>query len=153
MRLFEFEKERISNPLNNGEVSTEAYHAMDLINDIEGDLSEELRYIHPNMPRRQFYSVLRTTIRDLGKVINIPISKLIPFEPDYDPVHIQQGLKTEPADVYSLYGKYYVNDGNHRVIAAHLSGAKTVKVTLVDTNDVVKKTDELYLKRKRETIE
>jgi hypothetical protein len=149
MRLYEFEGTRIPNPLNGGKVSADAYEAMEIIDDIEADLIEELSYIlPPTLTQSDRLRQIRQFIdQNLGKVTTVPIAKLIPFEPDYDKEHILRGVKSELADVYLLNGKYYINDGNHRVIAAHLKGEKLVKVNIFDTADITKEADRLWLKR------
>lgn len=148
--LREFDNTYVPNPLNGGKLSAETYEAMDIINDIEGDLMEEVSATMPGKSVQDRVRAMRETIRGLGKVTTMPITKLVPFEPEYNPDHIAR-IQSAPADVYLLSGKYYVNDGNHRVIAAHLNGKQTVSVNLIDTADIIAKTDEMFVSRQRKS--
>lgn len=148
MKIIEIEdKQRIKNPLNGGVLPPFAYDAMEVFDDIEGDLSEEIRFIKPDVDLRTRIRIVRDKINSLGKLKELPIKELVSLEPSYDPDHIKSNLKSNPPDIYLYNDVYYVNDGNHRVISAHLNGKKSIKCNVIDLDDVVKYTDVLYMKR------
>ena len=63
---------------------------------------------------------------------DVPVSKIIGTESYVDPNNVKQPRNSEPA-VFMHYDddKYYVRDGNHRVVNAFLRGDKTVKGLVV----------------------
>lgn len=141
MHIFELferaQRDRIPNPLNGGVVSPQVYEFMDYIDDVESDFIEELN-LDPSLPIQQRVSLARDKINELGTVMDIEISKLTSMEPDYDKIHADSITNGEPASVYKHNNTYYINDGNHRVIAAYNKGDKTTKANVVDVEDMLK---------------
>ena len=46
------------------------------------------------------------------------------------------GKNNPPSEVYKHNGKYYINDGNHRVLADLAAGKSTTKARVIDTAEV-----------------
>ena len=78
--------------------------------------------------------VLRQRRREVGNntsEVELPIASLIGIE---DTVG-KRGLTTPSTElpyVEKIGGKYYIVDGNHRVVAAYLNGAQTIRAELAD---------------------
>ena len=135
-----FERDgRIPNPLLQGEID---YDVMDDIDDIENDYHQALhhgREDSKNMSIQDRLNVSRDHMRsELAKIVDVPIKELTPFEPDYDKEHVDNiaGKNNPPSEVYKHNGKYYINDGNHRVLADLAAGKSTTKARVIDTAEV-----------------
>ena len=149
MRLIELLERMNESPNPLGTPPADSSKMMDIIDDIKNDLLEELPIYKENVPYPHKAQALMSEIRKLGSIKDIPIDQLETTEQDVDMEHIKslKGKSTEPPYIFKIYNRYIILDGNHRVAFAKLSGATSIKVLVVDTNDVVNKTDELYLKR------
>ena len=137
-QLFERDN-RIPNPLLQGEID---YDAMDEFDDIENDYHAAFHRGKDteNMNIQQRVQMSRDDMRSrLGKIMELPIKDLSPFEPDYDKEHVEsiKGKNNPPCEVYKHNGKYYINDGNHRVLADLAAGKNTTSARVIDTADVI----------------
>ena len=142
-QLFE-RSNSIPNPL--GSMPDDVYDMMDEFDDIESDYADALHNHSDEIDLHTKIQQTRESINSLGKIVNIEISKLLTMEPDVDPDHLkllQVTPNNEPAAVYLHKGKYYINDGNHRVAAAHANKQTTIKVRVVNTQDIISKTRQL----------
>ncbi len=135
-----FEKDnRVPHPF--GERTSDIEDVMDEFWDIEGDLCDKLfpSSKYPDMaPSDKMRQTTLYMIKQ-GSAMDVKISDLNHIEPDVDPVtvsHYQQNPSDKLPVVYKFNGKLYINDGNHRVVAAHNNGDQTVKVTVVDLNAI-----------------
>jgi hypothetical protein len=134
----ELDADRIPNPL--GEPPEDVEEVMNAFWDIELEIWEAL---HGNgkSDGKSFEQKAKETaaaISHLGTKATLPISTLIPFEAGVDPTHVQDAYKnTNLPTVYLYQGKYYINDGNHRIASHKLRGATSVVVNVVNTNDIL----------------
>lgn len=143
-QLFERDN-RIPNPLLKGEID---YDAMDEFDDIENDYHTAYHKGKgtENMPIQQRAQLSREDMRSkFGKQMELPIKDLVPFEPDYDKEHVEsiRGMNNPPCEVYKHNGKYYINDGNHRVLADLAAGKNTTSARVIDTADVIAATQQM----------
>ena len=139
------ERERIPNPLNGGEVPQEVYDFMDELDEIESAFHDA---VHNHVAGGDVQSRIQETRREinkLGKVQNIDINKLIPMEPDYDKAHTDSITKSDPATVYLHNGKYYIGDGNHRVLADYNKGQQQTSANVINVQDIIDRTHQLDL--------
>lgn len=125
MRLHE-----LKNPL--GFPAAEIDAMIDRFGEAEGEYGERMGYTWAGG------EVIRKIQENLGEVHDVPISKIVSTEPELNDEHlakIKSGVPYKASSklpwAYFYGGKYYVNDGNHRVVAAHLAGEKTVKMVVV----------------------
>jgi len=149
MRLSELEKTRTTNPLNNGTVDDRAWEIMDVFDDVQADLSDELKLINPEIHRDELVAQLVRLRRECGRTTTIAIDKLISIEPDFSKAHVDKitGSDTKLPLVFKIKNEYVIADGNHRIIAKYLSGDKTVAVNSVDIKDFVDLVDTYYRAR------
>jgi len=66
-----------------------------------------------------------------GHVMEVPIDKVDAEETQLHPGKIKEYIRHPPSEqgtALSGGGRYYLLDGNHRLLAAHLRGDKTVKL-------------------------
>lgn len=143
-QLFERDN-RIPNPLLKGEID---YDAMDEFDDIENDYHAAYHKGKgtESLPIQQRIQMSRDDMRSkLGKQMELPIKDLLPFEPDYDKEHVDsiKGKNNPPCEVYKHNGKYYINDGNHRVLADLAAGKNTTSARVIDTADVIAATQQM----------
>lgn len=125
----------IPNPL--GTPPSNIGDMMDEFSDIESGFAE---LMFSNVPSPQRYVMGMKELRGNGSIQNISIDKLIPLEPELDQDHINNINAGEPVKmsggthplVYRYNGKYYINDGNHRVAAAKIRGETSIPVLVVD---------------------
>jgi hypothetical protein len=125
MRLFE-----LNNPLGFDAAAIDAM--LERFSDAEGEYGTRMGYTWAGG------EVIRKIQENLGEVQDVPISKIVSTEPELNDEHlakIKSGIPYKASSklpwAYFYGGKYYVNDGNHRVVAAHLAGEKTVKMVVV----------------------
>lgn len=156
MRLIELidsatDEGRVKNPLNKGKVDDSVWQKFDIIDEIEADVYDELKQVSPGENMQSRLKRGRELINNLGKRTVLPIANLISTEPSYDPVHVKNitGTETSLPDVYNLNNEYIVRDGNHRILAQHLAGEKTIAVNLIDTDDITKLADTYFDARKK----
>ena len=60
---------------------------------------------------------------------SVPLSLIVATQRDIDDEHVQKMLHKpdeEPIDVVSMNGKYYLDDGHHRAVAARYRGESTI---------------------------
>lgn len=111
----------------------------DMMNDFSEIESTFARTFYPDLRPLDRLKRGNQRLKSLGmpKVVNI--DQLTPIEPELDPKHVQALVNKTGGElpwVYLYQGKMVINDGNHRVAAAKLRGDTTVKVNLVDLNNV-----------------
>lgn len=145
MRLKELLEDRTENPL--GKMPADAYQVMEIFDEIENDFAQAL-LPDDTRPYPEKVKEIRQAIRDLGQIKSVPISKLNTMEPDIDMEHAKalaagNPNKNGPAIVYFFDNEYYINDGNHRVVAQFLQGKESAEVLVIDTDTIVRKTDQL----------
>ena len=81
--------------------------------------------------------------KHLGTMEDVPISQTISIEPYLDGEHLRSLVHnkptTDPSGVITLIksgDKYYVQDGNHRVVAAAFRGDETINALVLDVNNI-----------------
>lgn len=134
MKLQQLFEKMIPNPLGQS-CSSEIMNQFD---DLE---TEFANWGFSHLPSPQKFIEANKMLKQLGTPQNVDIDHLIPLEPQVDSEHIQKLIQTGSSDlpwVYLYKNKMYINDGNHRVVAAKLAGNKQVKVQLVDVDKVYK---------------
>lgn len=124
-----------------GDRASDIEDVMDEFWDIENDICDQLfpSSKYPDMaPADKMKNTILHMIK-LGSTAEVNISELNHIEPDVDPEtvsHYQQNPSDKLPVVYQFNGKMYINDGNHRVVAAHNNGNQTIKVSLIDLNKI-----------------
>ena len=58
---------------------------------------------------------------------DVPVSHIVGTESYVNPDNVKQPKNSEPAVFMHYKGKYFVRDGNHRVISAFLRGEKSIQ--------------------------
>ncbi len=138
---------RIPNPLVHGNID---YDVLDEFDEIENDYHEAFHHGRKDTVDLSVQERVRMSREHmqsaLTKTMDLPISQLIPIEPDYDKVHVDsiRNKNNPPCSVYKHRGKFYINDGNHRVLADHANGKDTTKADVIDTADIQAATDRMW---------
>ena len=141
-----YDSHRVKNPLPNvmsmeDPLFGEAFDAMDeaVYTFIFQNAEQEAMY--KQLPPRQKAAMVKEMTAQLSKQTKLPIASLISTEPTIDKRHIE-ALKTGTTQhkgnpsVFKYKGKNFIEDGNHRVIAAHLAGEKDVTVNFLDIDAI-----------------
>lgn len=138
----QIDSDRIANPI--GLPPEEIYDIMDELWEIEGAFFNVINKDSHDLSSVQQARKSSEAIINLGKTVNMAVSDLIPMEPGLDPEHLKVAhLNDKLAVVYLYKGKYYINDGNHRVASMFQRGHTHIKVNVVDVNDIISATKEL----------
>ena len=80
--------------------------------------------------------------KHLGTMEDVPISQTISIEPYLDGEHLRALVHNKPTTdpsgaitLIKLQDKYYIQDGNHRVVAAAFRGEKTINGLVIDVTE------------------
>lgn len=121
-----------SDALPVGKSVAEAKTALSMLPKMDGDSSRVRMPFPVEFPRLAFKKIGK---KGVGKV---KLSDLKAIEPGVYPgkvkQYIEKGPGTKPSDlptVAVVNGEYYLQDGNHRAVAAHLLGESEIDVNLV----------------------
>ena len=156
MKIFEVtqdeqeeDRRRKPNPLNGGIVDDSAWDAFDDFDDELAAIVSELKHQHPGLKHSDYHKMSIDAVIDTVRPTVIPIDQLTSTEPGYNAEHvatIDLNGHSLPI-VYQINGLNVIADGNHRVIAAHLSGKKQVKVNLITVDNVVAVAKQMHAAR------
>ena len=144
MRLYEFVDDDdvvrdYSNPLNyDADLLDDAWDVMD---DADHDVMSQYKLDHniddfPNV--KAMAAAMNQARFDYGKVANVPIDKIYASEEYLEAPHMAKMKKGSAKAssklplLYKVNGKLVIGDGNHRVAAAKISGAKHIKALVVN---------------------
>ena len=114
----------------------------DVSDDIESKLVAKYRESkeYANTPYPELSRKVRS---DWGTMEDVPISKIVGSEKLLDGEHLRALVHNKPTtttdNVITLIksgDKYYVQDGNHRVVAAAFRGDETINALVLDVNNI-----------------
>ena len=97
------------------------------------DFAYDIKNVVPQIDRAKYMELRKQVTKGPKEEVEktLPINKLISDQPEVNSPGVKQYLTDthtiEPIDVLEIDGKYYVEDGNHRVMAAIQRGDKTIK--------------------------
>lgn len=75
---------------------------------------------------------LKSNGKPLTVIKNVPLSSIICTEPTLDPINVKKPRNLKPPHLIEYKGKFYVQDGNHRVVRAYLDGKKSIKANVIE---------------------
>jgi hypothetical protein len=76
--------------------------------------------------------LLKSNGRPVRVIKNVPMSSIICTEPTLDPDNVKKPRNLKPPYLIEHKGKFYVQDGNHRVVRAYLDGKKSIKANVIE---------------------
>lgn len=152
MKIFEIERKITSqNPLNNGILLPISHEAKDHIRQVQSELLREIKYIKSNLPLKQQIKLVKYSINSLGNQKTLKIENLISFKKVYDQNILKSDLSSIQPIVYIYKNKYFIIDGDEKVIKSKIKGKKDIVAKVIDTKAISKYTQFLYNKRSNVT--
>lgn len=140
------ERHTTPNPLTVGDddVTSPVFDMGDaLVNELIGQYRAFKRYA--NIPYPELSRMAR---KFLGTMEDVPISQTISIEPYLDGEHLKAlvhnksgGDPDNKITLIKLQDKYYIQDGNHRVVAAAMRGEETINALVIDVTEFAKTQD------------
>lgn len=103
-------------------ISTERIHGKDNV-----PMPQDMKYHIQDLGKSKVDALINKTANKTVKVSEINIVQKYVFE---KPLQKAINLKNYKVVVFEYKGKYYLNDGNHRVAAAKLNNVKNIKVVI-----------------------
>lgn len=105
-----------------GYISTEKIHGKDNVS-----MPQDVKYHIQDLGKSKVDALINKTANKTVKVSEINIVQQYVFEKPLKKAMLSKNYKVV---VFEHKGKYYLNDGNHRVAAAKLNKVKNIKVVI-----------------------
>lgn len=130
------DQRQFENPIPSANQDAFAY--MDDIDGTLTDLYKQERGIE-KLQRAEYRKSIHVQREKFGEVTDVPLDRILSTEPRLDKDHIDALIKGEDVKISSVYpvlykkgDAYFIGDGNHRVAAEKIKGAKAVRAIVLD---------------------